>query len=170
MERIKLFLSLMLSGIFAFTWLSRVYAQDADANKGEAKAETRLEQKFNVSDARIDSLRKQKLGFGEISHVLSLAKQMPGGINDQNIDKVMALRQGQGGHKEGWGDVAHDLNLKLGSARDRDDIRGARHEELETQTHVSSGRSEERFETHHGSEGFHEEAGFHGGAGMGHQR
>lgn len=80
---------------------------------GEAKkVEEGLKEKFNVNDARIDDLRNQKLGYGEISTVFSFAKQMPGGINDQNIQKIMNLRQA-GENKEGWGKIAEKLGLKL---------------------------------------------------------
>jgi len=72
MEKRILFSILMLSGTLAFTWFTRVYAQDTDENKGEAKVEGRLEKQFNVSDAQIDSLRKQKLGYGEIRKVFSV--------------------------------------------------------------------------------------------------
>ncbi len=189
MEKKILFLILVVSGIFAFTWLTRVEAKDADEKNmeeissrmdkdshepgGDQKVEARLENKFNVSDARIDSLRKQGLGFGEIGITLSLAKQMPGGINNQNINKIMALRQG-GEHKEGWGKIAHDLNLKMGSAkRDMDDVRATRHDEraeeraesAKTERNERASGVEERPE--HGFEG-HESAGFeaHGSAGF----
>lgn len=119
---------LTLGVLFVFTEFGGVYAQNAQEKKkeevsseadkeshepGEAKkVEERLEKEFSVSDARIDSLRKQNLGYGEIRRVLSMAKQMPGGINDENINKIMELRQGDGKHKEGWGNVARDLGLK----------------------------------------------------------
>ncbi len=164
MEKRILVSILMLSGIFAFTWVTRVYALDTDQKNDSQKAEVRLENKFNVSDTRIDSLRKQGLGFGEIDHTLSLAKQMPGGINDQNVNKIVALRQG-GAHKEGWGKIARDLNLKMGSANEERAEQGGenRHESTEgsaeTHANVSSGRSE-GFEAH-------ESAGFNGGANAG---
>ncbi len=161
MENKILFLSMILSGAFASTWFTCAYAQDED--KGDsAKVEARLETKFNVSDARIDSLRRQGLGYGEINIVLSMAKQMPGGINNRNVDKIMDLRQGQDGHKQGWGEIAHDLNVKNEKAEKSEGSR------METRSEVSTGGSE-RFESHE-SVGFHEDVGFHGGAGMGHQR
>lgn len=141
-------LLLILSVFSAFTGFVNVYAQneevkkneevssDADDKKnhehGEAKkVEERLEKEFNVSDARVDSLRQQGLGYGEIRHVFSLAKQMPGGINDQNVKKIMDLRQGDGKHKEGWGKIARDLGLKLRPGK---------------QDHISETRREEKSE------------------------
>lgn len=80
----------------------------ADAVAGRLKAE------FGVDDARIEGLRGQKLGYGEVGIVLSLAQGMPGGIDDANVQKIMALRQGP--PVMGWGKIAKELGLKLGPA------------------------------------------------------
>lgn len=91
----------------------------ADVEKDAGKPETsaavtdKLKTQFNVDDARIQGLRDQKLGYGEVSIVLSLAQNMPGGITDENVQKVMALRQGP--PVMGWGKVAKELGLKLGT-------------------------------------------------------
>ncbi|HLD88197.1 MAG TPA: hypothetical protein VI955_02605 [Candidatus Omnitrophota bacterium] len=133
-------LLLILSSVFVFAGFISAYAQEEDEKKvdevsarvdaesrdpAEAmRVEQRLEKRFNVTDARIDSLREQGLGYGEISTTLSLASRMPGGINDENVGKIMDLRQGEGGHKEGWGNIARDLGLKLHpAAQDMNDIR-----------------------------------------------
>ena len=72
----------------------------------------KLAKEFNVKESRIDSLRRQKLGYGEIRHVLSIAEQMPGGIDNDNIKRIMDMRQGAE-HKEGWGHIAQELGVKL---------------------------------------------------------
>lgn len=121
-------ISVILAMFWVLTGFVNVYAQNAEEKKKEEvaseadnenrepgrakKVEERLKEEFNVSDSRIESLRKQKLGYGEIRRVLSFAEQMPGGINDENVDKIMTLRQGDGKHKEGWGNIARDLGLK----------------------------------------------------------
>ena len=48
----------------------------------------RLEKEFNVTADQINALRSQKMGYGEIGIVFSLAKQLGGtsGITQQNID------------------------------------------------------------------------------------
>jgi hypothetical protein len=74
----------------------------------------RLSREFGVTDTQIKELRAKRLGFGEITIVLSLAKQMPGGDTNANIQKVLALRQTN--PPTGWGVVAKDLGLKLGKA------------------------------------------------------
>ncbi|MBI4308809.1 MAG: hypothetical protein HY591_00605 [Candidatus Omnitrophica bacterium] len=166
-------LSMMAGVLFVFTGLGWAYAREEE-NKmdevsskmdkesrgpGEARrVEERLEKKFNVTDARIDSLRKQGLGYGEIGTTLSLASRMPGGINDQNIQKVMDLRQGQGGHKEGWGKIAGQLGMTLKpSVRDMDDVHQARREDGSEQRRD---QRERPMEASHG----------HGHAGPGHHR
>ena len=67
-----------------------------------------------MDDARVQGLRDQKLGYGEIGIVLSLASQLPGGIDDANVQKIMTLRQGP--PVQGWGKIAKDLGLNLGKA------------------------------------------------------
>jgi hypothetical protein len=74
-----------------------------------------LTSEFKVSEARIFNLRQQGLSYGEISTVLSLAEQMPGGINDRNIQKVLALHD-DGGYKIGWGSVAKALHVNVDNA------------------------------------------------------
>jgi hypothetical protein len=72
----------------------------------------RLSKEFGVPDTQIKELRAKRLGFGEITILLSLAKQMPGGDTDANIQKVLALRQTN--PPTGWGVVAKELGLKVG--------------------------------------------------------
>jgi hypothetical protein len=87
---------------------------DKDAAKpyGEKLVTDRIKTEFKVDDARIQGLREQKLGYGEISIALSLAKGLPGGITDANVQKVMAMRQGP--PVMGWGKIAKNLNVKMG--------------------------------------------------------
>jgi hypothetical protein len=72
----------------------------------------RLQKEFKVDEARVQGLRDQKLGYGEISIVLALAKDMQGGITDANVQKIMVIRQGP--PVTGWGNVASQLGVKLG--------------------------------------------------------
>lgn len=93
---------------------AKARALDAEASQSEGRVKVvgHLTEEFNVDEARINSLRDKNLGYGEISNTLSLAQQMPGGINDANVQKVLELRQGE--HKTGWGKVANDLDVRLG--------------------------------------------------------
>lgn len=76
-----------------------------------------LTSEFNVSQSRIYTLREQGLTYAEISTVLSLAEQMPGGINDRNVQKVMAIHD-DNGYKIGWGSVAKALHVSVAKAID----------------------------------------------------
>ena len=86
----------------------------AGNTQGEKVVIQRLEKDFNVSNDRIQGLRDQKLGYGEIAITLSLCQKMPGGITDANIHQVMTMRQGP--PTMGWGDIAKKLGTKLGPA------------------------------------------------------
>ena len=85
---------------------------DAGKQEGGAVVVEKLKTGFGVDEARIQGLRDQKLGYGGVSIVLSLAQSMPGGITDENVQKIMALRQGP--PVMGWGKIAQELGFKLG--------------------------------------------------------
>ncbi|MBI5743585.1 MAG: hypothetical protein HY952_03465, partial [Elusimicrobia bacterium] len=86
--------------------------KDAADPAGAVTVTDKLKAEFGVDDARVQGLRDQKLGYGEISIALALAKDLPGGITDANVQKVMALRQGP--PVMGWGKVAKELGFNLG--------------------------------------------------------
>src|SRR5437016_13500226 len=56
--------------------------------EGRKNVETKIKDRFNVSDETVQKLRDQKMGYGEITTTLALAQRMPGGINDANIKKI----------------------------------------------------------------------------------
>lgn len=85
---------------------------DAGKPEGGAVVVDKLKAEFGVDEARIQGLRDQKLGYGGVSIALSLAQTMPGGITDENVQKIMTLRQGP--PVMGWGKIAKELGLKLG--------------------------------------------------------
>jgi hypothetical protein len=64
-----------------------------------------------VDAARVEGLRLKHLGYGEIAIVFGLVKDMPRGIRDENLYRVVALRQGP--PLVGWGDMAKVLGLRL---------------------------------------------------------
>lgn len=88
--------------------------KEAAKPEGEKTVTDKLMAEFKVDAARIQSLRDQKLGYGGVSVALTLAQGLPGGITDENVQKVMALRQGP--PVMGWGKVAKELGMKLGPA------------------------------------------------------
>ena len=125
MKRVFLiFMAMLIAGINTAAWAEAskeevriekdASALDKDTNKpeGEKMVVQRLEKEFNVDDARINSLRDQKLGYGEIAIVLTMAEKLPGGITDATVNKIMSMRQGP--PVEGWGKIAMKLGFKLG--------------------------------------------------------
>lgn len=128
---------------------------EAKSDSGKAEVINRLKNEFHVQESQINDLRdKEMLGYGEVGIALSLARQMPGGITDANIQKVMDLRQGE--RKTGWGNVAKELNLNLGEvvsqakrmSNERQSVRNPdtnsprvqEHSQPKSQRPVSSGR------------------------------
>ena len=83
--------------------------------EGQLRVTEKIKTEYGVDDARILGLRAQKMGYGEISVALGLARSLPGGITDANVQKIMALRQGP--PVMGWGKIAGDLGLKLGKVQ-----------------------------------------------------
>lgn len=87
----------------------------AAKSEGGEKVRTRLMKQFGVDEGRIRAMREEgEMSYGEISLALSLAKGMEGGINDDNIAEITALRKSQ--PKMGWGQIARELGQKLGPA------------------------------------------------------
>ena len=127
----KLTIFFILGMLFAFYPISNAYSEpndeqelkqessdvdhEAQEQDGPKKVTERLKGQFNVDDQRIQSLRDKNLGYGEIGIVCSLANQLPGGINDSNVNKIMDMRQS--GDKKGWGEIAKSLNLNLGKVK-----------------------------------------------------
>ncbi|OGS08502.1 MAG: hypothetical protein A2270_10940 [Elusimicrobia bacterium RIFOXYA12_FULL_51_18] len=92
--------------------ISRELDKSAAKPEGAQRAAARIKAEFGVDDARVQGLRDKNMGYGEISIALGLAQGLPGGITDENVQKIMALRQGP--PVMGWGKMAKDLGLKLG--------------------------------------------------------
>jgi hypothetical protein len=79
---------------------------------GEKAVLKELSTTFKTGEPAIRSLRDRTAGYGETAIVLSLAQTLPGGATDANVQKVLALRQGP--PVMGWGQIARQLNVKLG--------------------------------------------------------
>lgn len=105
--------------------MERVSAQtdkDAEGAEGQKAVESRLESEYKVDDARIQGLRDQKMGYGEISIALALAEKRTGGITDANVAAVMAERNGP--PKMGWGQIAKKQGTTIGKLEGR--VKGVR--------------------------------------------
>lgn len=79
---------------------------------GERAVVKRLVMDLKAGEQQVKALADRKLAYGEIAVILSMARTMPGGSTDANVQKVLDLRQGP--PAAGWGDVARMLGAKLG--------------------------------------------------------
>jgi hypothetical protein len=81
---------------------------------GAVKVRQKLADRYEVPIEDIEALRAKKMGYGEINLVYALAKNMEGGVTQENIDKILELRSGE--QKMGWGQVAKKLDSNVGKA------------------------------------------------------
>lgn len=110
------------------------FASADDAVKETPKAEQnapgeRLKADYKVDDARINALRDKNYGYGEIKKVLALAEKMPGGITDENVNKITAMREGP--PKMGWGQIAKKQGVHQGSLNGKGGEKSAKPEKAE---------------------------------------
>jgi len=89
----------------------------ASTTEGQKTVVQKITTNFSVTEKQVQALRDKKLGYGEMTIALSLSQSLPGGITDENIAKIVSLRQGP--PVMGWGKVAKELDLKLGKAIDQ---------------------------------------------------
>ncbi len=71
-----------------------------------------IETMFGVTESQIAPLLNDKLGYGEIVIIFTLAQTLPDGITSTTIDQVLKLRQGP--PVQGWGQIARSMGLNLG--------------------------------------------------------
>ena len=103
-----------------------VEAKELDAKAGKAgtpegqrRVTDAIAKDFKVDPSVVTDLRNRKMGFGEITIALALSqelmKQDKTMSHQQALDTILAKRVAG----EGWGKIAHDLNLKLGHVRSK---------------------------------------------------
>ncbi len=80
--------------------------------KGSAAIVQTIESMFNVTKDQIDALRADRLGYGGIVILLSLAQSTSAGVTPDSINQILALRQGP--PVLGWGQIAEKPGLNLG--------------------------------------------------------
>lgn len=85
--------------------------KDASLPNGEQIVIDRLSKEFNVKGDQTKMLRDKNLGFGDIATLYAVADKMSGGTTEENINKVLSVREG---NKE-WLAVAKSLDVDLGS-------------------------------------------------------
>ncbi len=122
---------------------------DKNHSEGQQRVADMIKAQFGVSDGLIMGLRFKKLGYGEIAIALSLAQDLHRIIKDEDLYKIVSMRQGP--PVMGWGVIAKDLGLKLGpvisrvqkiSAEVRKDEKGDRAKESEVEKIKEQGKAE----------------------------
>lgn len=92
-------------------------AKAAATPEGQRRVTEAIAKEFKVDPSVVTDLRNRKMGFGEITTALALSQELMKRdktlTQQQALDSILAKRAGG----EGWGKIAHDLNLKLGHVR-----------------------------------------------------
>ncbi len=88
--------------------------KDAKVPQGERIVAKKIADDFNVSIDRINVLLGGMMQYGDAAAVLAFAEKLPGGISNQNVNKVMDMRS-----KAAWDKVAQNLRIDPGSVAGR---------------------------------------------------
>jgi hypothetical protein len=89
--------------------------QAAATEEGAQSVEQQIKDEFVVDGSIISDLRDKKFGYGEITTALALAERMEGGINEENIQRIVDLRSGE--TKQDWGEIAKQYNISAGDLK-----------------------------------------------------
>ena len=90
---------------------------DKKYSEGQQRVTDKIVAEFGVDSGLVLGLGYKKLGYGEIAIALSLAQGPHSTIRDEDLRRIVALRQGP--PVKGWGKVAKELGLKLGPVLSR---------------------------------------------------
>ena len=99
-------------GAAAIEQVSLVIDNKARKLGGTKMVAEHLKKQFHVDENTIYTLREKKMGYGDITTLLALAEQMPGGINEDNLNEIVDIRKGKWGD-EGWERVAEYLGVEI---------------------------------------------------------
>src|SRR5881296_1622194 len=92
-------------------------AGKAGTPEGQRRVTDAIAKDFKVDPSVVTDLRNRKMDYGEITIALALSqelmKQNKTLSQSQALDTILAKRTAG----EGWGQIAHDLHLKLGHVR-----------------------------------------------------
>ena len=79
--------------------------------EGERSLTLSLETRFRTDGARINEMRRARLGYGDMSVALALASDLQGGATRANVEKMVSLWRSP--HFDGWPKIAKSLGLRL---------------------------------------------------------
>jgi len=90
---------------------------DKKYSEGQQRVTDKIAAEFGVDSGLVLGLGYKKMSYGEIAIALSLAQGLHSTIRDEDLRRIVALRQGP--PVMGWGKVAKELGLKLGPVLSR---------------------------------------------------
>src|SRR5208337_3187173 len=79
--------------------------------QGEMSLTPSLERRFRAESARINEMRRARLGYGDISVALALASDLPGGVTKTNVKKIVA--RWRSSRAERWPLITRSLGVRL---------------------------------------------------------
>jgi hypothetical protein len=79
--------------------------------QGELSLTQSLETRFRTQSARINEMRRARLGYGDMSVALALASHLPGGTTRANVGRIVTLWKSS--RSDRWPNVARSLGLRL---------------------------------------------------------
>jgi hypothetical protein len=94
--------------------VSTVLDKEAGKLGGTKTVSDHLKKQFHINEEIIYSLRDRKIGYGDITTVLAVAEQMPGGITKDNLEEVVNMRGGHTGD-ESWNKITDYLGISIDS-------------------------------------------------------
>lgn len=94
----------------AIEWMSSIIDHESRKLGGTKVVAEHFKTQYGVNTDVIYALREQKIGYGDIGVVLAMAEQMPGGINQDNLEEIVSLHAGQNISSR-WETIAEYLGL-----------------------------------------------------------
>lgn len=88
---------------------------DVNLPQGEKVISKELTDTFRVDSSKFSSLIGRNMQYGDIAAILAFAEKMPGGVTDDNINRVVIMRSSA----TGWDQVARRLNVSIGDVAAR---------------------------------------------------
>jgi hypothetical protein len=78
---------------------------------GERSLSQSLESRFAPGPGQIAALRRQQMGYGDISVVLATASRLRGGISKHNIERIVSLWKNP--RSGSWGKIIRALGVRV---------------------------------------------------------
>jgi len=94
-------------------------AAKAGTSEGQRRVTDTIAKDFKVDPSVVTDLRNRKMGFGEITIALALCQELMKTNSKLSQQDALGMILEKRAAGEGWGKIAHDMNLKLGHVRSK---------------------------------------------------